>query len=204
VTHLRKQRSAAWRKDEPAGAEFATVRFNAEALHATGVAIGSHPEPYRLDYALKTTREYQTSHVCVRAAGDGWHRKLELHRRGAEWSAQTDEHGSPNMPAPGGDVASLSDAVDPDLGLSPLFNSMPVLRHNLHITGSSMNFLMLWISVPDLSVHPSRQRYTHLGRRAGINLVRFEAIGEDDGFTAVVQFDDDGLVLDYPGIARRL
>jgi hypothetical protein len=34
--------------------------------------------------------------------------------------------------------------------------------------------------------------------------VRFEATGEGESFTADIAFDDDGLVLDYPGIGRRL
>jgi hypothetical protein len=64
---------------------------------------------------------------------------------------------------------------------------------------------MLWISVPDLSVHGSAQRYTHLETRGpDSRLVRFEAVGEGETFAADVTFDRDGLVVDYPGIARRI
>ena len=63
---------------------------------------------------------------------------------------------------------------------------------------------MAWISVPDLSLHPSPQRYTHLETQsAGERVVRFEATGEGDDFVADVVFDADGLVIDYPGIATR-
>jgi hypothetical protein len=97
------------------------------------------------------------------------------------------------------------EAVDPDLGLSPLFNTMPVLRHRIHEGGRSEDFLMVWISVPDLSLHPSAQRYTHIeARAADERVIRFEAIGEGDDFRAEVIFDSDGLVVDYPGIARRI
>ncbi|HZR94590.1 MAG TPA: putative glycolipid-binding domain-containing protein, partial [Gaiellaceae bacterium] len=94
-------------------------------------------------------------------------------------------------------------AFDPDLGLSPLFNTMPVLRHRLHDGKKADEFLMVWISVPDLALHPSPQRYTHLERR-GVDerVVRFEAVG--DGFVADVVFDREGLVVDYPGIATRV
>jgi hypothetical protein len=93
---------------------------------------------------------------------------------------------------------------DPDLGLSPLFNSMPVLRHGIHPRETSVDFLMVWISVPDLQVHPSPQRYTHLGSAGpDAHRVRFESLA-NDGFMAEVMFDRDGLVTDYPGIARRI
>ena len=37
-----------------------------------------------------------------------------------------------------------------------------------------------------------------------MHLVRFEAVGEGEDFVADVQFDEDGLVIDYPGIASRI
>jgi len=42
------------------------------------------------------------------------------------------------------------------------------------------------------------------GPSQGVHTVRFEADGEGEEFKAEVAFDDDGLVLDYPGIASRL
>jgi hypothetical protein len=44
----------------------------------------------------------------------------------------------------------------------------------------------------------SPQRCTGLGDR----VVRFDSL--DDPFTADIKFDEDGLVVDYPGIGRRL
>jgi hypothetical protein len=34
--------------------------------------------------------------------------------------------------------------------------------------------------------------------------VRFESVGEGEDFVTNVIFDDDGLMVDYPGIARRV
>ena len=50
----------------------------------------------------------------------------------------------------------------------------------------------------DLCVRRDGQRYVPLGGQR----VRYEAL--DGSFTAVIVFDADGLVLDYPGIARRV
>jgi hypothetical protein len=58
---------------------------------------------------------------------------------------------------------------------------------------------MAWVSVPDLEVHMSDQRYEHV--RPGV--VRFVDRGRFEGFTAEIEFDEDGLALLYPGLAER-
>jgi hypothetical protein len=96
------------------------------------------------------------------------------------------------------ELPDLAGALDCDLGLSPLTNSMPVLRHGLLEPGEPVELLMAWVAVPELTVHASAQRYVPLGE----GVVRFESL--DGEFTADIEFDADGLVVDYPGIARRL
>ncbi len=199
-------RIVAWNKHGMIGDEFALIDFDADGLHAEGFAIGFEPEPYRLEYTLQTVSQFVTSSVVVVVHGDGWGRKLELHRADdGTWSANAEQRGTVELPDAGGDVLALTGALDVDLGLSPLFNTMPVLRHGLHDAGGPADFLMAWISVPDLSLHPSPQRYTHLHTRsAEEHVVRFEATDEEgDDFVADVVFDADGLVVDYPGIATR-
>ena len=83
-----------------------------------------------------------------------------------------------------------------DLGFSPLFNSLPVRRDDLLRTGQTRDYLMLWVSVPDLSVERSEQSYRPLGDHR----IRFAA-GE---FSATLTLDDEGFVIDYPGLAKRI
>jgi hypothetical protein len=90
----------------------------------------------------------------------------------------------------------LGDADFFDLGWSPLFNSLPVIRDGLLEHGPPRNYVMRWVDVPSLEIHVSEQGYEPLGER----LVRFRA----GTFMADIQFDDAGLVVDYPGIATRL
>jgi hypothetical protein len=110
--------------------------------------------------------------------------------------------GDAPLPPPGGDFQLLSGALDCDLGLSPLTNSMPVLRHALLRGGGPVDFQMAWVSVPDLGIWASSQRYMFLRSIKEQHVVRFE--DADDGFTADLTFDKDGLVVDYPGLAHRL
>jgi uncharacterized protein len=90
----------------------------------------------------------------------------------------------------------LGDADFFDLGWSPLFNSLPVMRDGLLQMGPPRNYVMRWVDVPTLEVSRSEQRYEPLGDGA----VRFSA-GE---FTADIRFDAAGFVLEYPGIATRV
>jgi hypothetical protein len=82
-----------------------------------------------------------------------------------------------------------------DLGLSPLFNSLPVLRDGLLTSDSARTYEMRWVDVPSLQVERSEQRYEPLGD----NVVRFVA----GAFAAEIAFDDAGFVVDYPGLASR-
>ena len=190
-----------WAKDQPFGAELADVNIGSGTLSADGVTLGIDPTPYHLEYQLSVTDGYVTTQFVVRTQGDGWRRALSLERAtSGTWSCTAESHGKLDLPAPGGDLRSVAGALDCDLGLSPLTNTMPVLRHSLHQGGGPVDFLMAWVSVPDLAVYPSRQRYTFVRHEPGGHVVRFESL--DDSFLAEIVFDDDGLVLDYPGIGR--
>ncbi len=83
-----------------------------------------------------------------------------------------------------------------DLGLSPLFNSLPVWRDGLLDGGPPRDYVMRWVSVPDLEVDESRQRYEPLGGGA----LRFR----EGSFAAELDFDAEGLVTRYEGLAERV
>jgi hypothetical protein len=196
-------RRLAWIKEQRYGLEFVDVRLSRQRLAAAGVAIGAEPLPYRLDYRLETHRGFVTARLRVRTRGEGWQRTLDLRRSPAgSWSVEAQTAGEAPLPLPGGDGAALGGAFDCDLGLSPLTNSMPVLRHRLLEGGGALGFEMAWVSVPDLAVRAAGQRYTFLGRERNRTVIRYE--NADGSFQSDLTFDADGLVLDYPQLARRL
>jgi hypothetical protein len=82
-----------------------------------------------------------------------------------------------------------------DLGWSPLFNSLPVIRDRLLEPGPARDYRMRWVEVPSLQVTLSEQRYAPLGD----GVVRFQA-GE---FVSDIEFDAEGFVVNYPGIGAR-
>ncbi|WP_152361408.1 putative glycolipid-binding domain-containing protein [Microlunatus speluncae] len=198
------ERSLVWVKD--GGAELARVKLTDRRLSATGTAIGSDPLPYRLDYTLRTVDRFVTSALYVSSAGHDpdrgpWRRQLELRHDGAgTWTVDATGEGDPKLPPPGGDPETLRDALDCDLGLSPLTNTMPVLRAGLLAGGGPVDFVMAWVSVPDLAVVPDRQTYTFRRRDGDHPVINYT--GGD--WTRDIVFDAAGLVLDYPDIGRRV
>jgi hypothetical protein len=197
-------RAIAWLKEGLGpGAEFADVVIERRRLAASGVAIGSAPIAYRLDYQLETHDDFVTSGLLVTTKGEGWSRHLDLRRSpSGGWTIRTEMEGFLALPEPGGDQATISEALDCDLGLSPLTNSLPVLRHGLLRGGGPLDFLMAWVSVPDLAVSASRQQYTFVGNRGKVATVRYRSLDSD--FVADLSFDSDGLVIDYPRLGHRI
>src|SRR5262245_29115856 len=93
-------------------------------------------------------------------------------------------------------VIDLGDADFFDLAWSPLFNSLPVLRDGLLEAGPDRTYRMRWVDVPSLEAHLSEQRY----HPHGGGTITFQA----GDFTAQIQFDEDGFVHTYPGLALRI
>lgn len=182
--------------------EFAEVDLRDGRLSSTGHAIGTLPSPYLLEYRLETDNHLVTVRLQATTTGDGWRQNLLLGRDSAgRWSASDDLKGEPPFDIGAHELAGLADALDCDLGLSPLTNTMPVLRRGLLHRAGTEELVVAWVSVPDLAVHPEHQRYTS-EPQTHPSVVRFGSL--DDSFAADIVFDHDGLVLDYPGVARRL
>jgi hypothetical protein len=90
----------------------------------------------------------------------------------------------------------LEDADFFDVFASPFFNSLPVARDGLLESGPARDYTMKFVTVPDLHVVPSVQRYEPRGNR----VVHFASAG----FSAEIEFDTDGFVVLYEGFLERL
>lgn len=184
-------------------ADAAAVHRDETGWRATGVQLGVDPCAYRVDFRLEVSDALITERLSVGASGSGWSRELNLRHDGEGcWECTAQSVGNEGLSRAGGDMALLDGALDCDLGRCPLTNFMPVRRHGLHLHPGALDFLMAWVSVPDLAVTPSRQRYEHVGVRDGHRVVRY--VGEHRGFVGELQFDDDGFVVHYPELARRV
>lgn len=180
-------RALTWTGLEEWLAEHARVELADDGLLATGVQLGVEPEPYRAEYLLDAPSGWVTRRLEVEVSGAGFRRRLALERDSAgAWTVD------------GTARPDLDGALDCDLAFSPLTNAMPVRRHRLDERDASHDFGMAWVSLPDLQVQLSPQRYEHV--RPGV--VRF--VGLDSDFTSELEFGDDGLVVRYPRLAERV
>ncbi|MGR0220093.1 putative glycolipid-binding domain-containing protein [Agromyces sp. ZXT2-6] len=186
--------------DDPDRIETACVRFGTEgSMHAIG---GARTHRYVTDWELDIGDGWRTRALRVTARGFGWWRTLDLERSPqGEWHADVQQSGVVDLPAAGlADPSSVADALDCDLGLCPLTNTMPIRRLGLlDADVAETALVMAWVEVPSLRVIRSDQAYASTtvgGRRR----VRFRSLDSD--FAAELEVDDDALVVDYPGIGR--
>jgi hypothetical protein len=198
-------RTLAWEGTDAWRAEVAQVELGPEGMRATGVQLGTDPQPYRLDYRLDALDGFRTRRLELELSIDGRRRELDLRRDpDGDWSWRVRSEGEELVSSPA-DSAPLRDAVDCDLALSPLTNFMPIRREGLAEPRPGFDLVCAWVSVPELTVTAYPQRYEHV-RRADDRraTVRFVDLGPSKGFVAELELDPDGLVIDYPDLARRV
>ncbi|WP_051619997.1 putative glycolipid-binding domain-containing protein [Haematomicrobium sanguinis] len=162
-----------WRGvDDPSRQDSAWIHFDDSWMQAHGFSLT--PE-YELSWDLRVDPGWITRRLRVSVV-----------------SRYFPEHGIT-------DPDALSDALDCDLALCPVTNTMPIRRLGLleHPTPET-TLTMAWVEVPSLRVVPSRQIYSS----SGDGTVRYQSAERD--FTAELTVDADGVVIDYPGLAKRI
>lgn len=191
-----KQRLLAWRGLDPDRIDAARVMLRDDGMIAHGTSCASD---HTLTYRLDASAEWITRALDVHCRSDHADVRLQVARdQAGVWTARRWISGRPDDCT----LPDLAGALDVDLALCPLTNTMPVRRARLlHRPEAHERFVMAWISVPDLRIHRSCQQYgpVQAMEPAG-TAVQFAS----DGFAATIFFDPDGLVLAYPGIGNRL
>lgn len=152
------------------------------------VAIDDARGPFRLSYRLRWDDPWTLRRAELGLATADARASLVLESDGrGRWTDATGAH----LPA-------LDGCVDVDVWPTPFTNSFPILRAPLAV-GERREHRVAWIDGLALAVTAQRQAYTRLADGA----YRFESL-DGGGFTAELTVGDDGLVLDYPGLFRRV
>ena len=192
-----------WRGLDAFRTEAAEVDLRDDRLQARGTQIGLAPVAYRLDYELSTGEGFVTSSLRVSASGECWSRGLELLRGDDCWTVAVEASGDVELSEPGGAAATFAEALDCDLGLCPLTNTMPILRGGLLEDGAGeQDFVMAWVEVPSLAVSRSEQTYRHLRRDGDRAVVRYG--GSHRGGAWDIEVDRRGLVTRYEDLSERM
>jgi hypothetical protein len=155
--------------------------------HSTGLEAG---EAWSVGYSLMLDREWRNRAARVAGLSASGERSALLEGDGnGEWLLDGE-------PAP-----ELDGCLEVDLEASAFTNAFPVRRLGLAV-GERAEAPAAWVRVPDLRVERLEQAYTRLpdeGERS-----RYDYEAPTLGFRAVITYDPDGLVRDYPGIAERV
>ncbi len=155
------------------------------ADRCTSVLIATDAgQPYSFSYHLTWDPRWQVRTVDARLLGDE-RPPLQLRADGAgHWRT-----------AQGDDLPALAGCVDVDFTASPFTNTLPIRRLGLRV-GQSARLRVVYILVPALEIRRATQTYTRLDATH----YRYES----GTFRADLPVDEDGLVLDYPGLWRRI
>ena len=191
-----------WRGiDDPDRLDHAVLTLAHDRLSGHGVSL---TPSYASSWQLDVGAGWVTRSLHVSVQGRGWGRSLALiHDGDGGWMADASGWGDTALEPPGlQEPESLRGAIDCDLALCPVTNTMPIRRLGfLEHAVPDTTLVMAWVEMPSLRVLRSDQVYATGPAEAGRS-VRYANSGGD--FQADLMVDDDGIVVDYPHLARRV
>ncbi len=182
---------ARWTDWEGAGLEYCALREDPEGLLLEGTLIGTRDGLYGACYYVRTDALFRTREVEVRYAGGP---RLHVISNGEGYWLDL-LHSAP--------LPDLDGCLDVDIGVTPATNTLPIRRLNLAV-GESRDIAVAYVPLPTQIAGPFRpmranQRYTCVVRG---RTYRYEGLFRR--FSADLDIDASGLVLDYPDTFRRV
>src|ERR671915_1487012 len=191
VRRLNAEREVIWVAWEGPGLEHLRLVTSDDGVVANGLVIGLEAgRPFRIGYEVRCDERWRVREVRV-ATPDSERPVLKLLTDGeGRWKRGGGEP-----------VPELDGCIDVDISATPFTNPLPIRRLGLK-PGESEELMVTYVRVPELLVGPEKQRYGCLEARTDSGLYRFEAL--PSGFTTELPVDSDGLVIDYPGLFRRV
>jgi hypothetical protein len=148
--------------------------------------VGGHEDTiYKVDYLIKVNRNWETMYVKIRSQMAGTiHSFLFQQTIPGNWTI--DGH-------PSDEFRGCSDI---DISLTPFTNSLPIKRLKLNVH-EERQIDVLYFDILGRDVKRVRQKYTRLSELE----YKFENVPND--FEAIIQVDQSGLVVSYPGLFER-
>ncbi len=176
---------ARWQNWDGDSIEDMTLLETEENILATSIITNRGKECYTAVYSIACDNSWRT-------------RKCEIGLVEKQKRLRLESDGSGKWFNESNYLVKLNGAVDVDISSTPFTNTLPILRLRLK-ENQSEEISAAYITVPELDVSIKRQRYTCLipGK-----LYRFEQF--DISFICEIEIDENGLVLVYPGLFRRI
>jgi uncharacterized protein len=176
-----------WNKDRE-GVGLEHLLLAERSADSTILTFDEASHPFRLAYHLTWDERWRVHAARLTVTTEHGARSLHLDADGeGHW------HDGAGRALP-----DLDGCIDIDIWPTPFTNTFPIRRQPLAV-GARREFLMAWVFAPDLTVRPMRQGYTRLADRRYL----YESL-DGSGFRAELPVDEEGVVLDYQGIFRRV
>lgn len=155
---------------------------------ADGVIIGLDEarSAFRINYEIEWDDGWCTREVEIDVALNESVRSFHL---------SVDEHGR-WFDGDGSELSELAGCFDVDIWPTPFTNTLAIRRLELAV-GEREVITVVWVNALAGELKPMRQAYTRLEQDS----YRYENL--ESGFTAELLVDEEGLVIEYPGLFSR-
>ncbi|WP_341842059.1 putative glycolipid-binding domain-containing protein [Chitinophaga caseinilytica] len=163
--------------------EYCSIDASGTDIRINGTIVGFGEDvPFSVSYDIVTDRAWQMSGLEMAIERDGDCSWISLHRDiNGKWT-QT-----------GHTRDEWDHCIDVDISLTPFTNTLPIRRLGLQ-PGERTQIDALYINVLKNEIKPVTQFYTRLDE----NRYLYEGVLKD--FKREIITDEDGLVIDYPGL----
>lgn len=180
-------RTGLWQRVQGTGLERFELLQDADGWLLRGTILALDKEgPAQADYEILCDAAWHTRRADVSLRSAAGERSLRLTVDGDRWYSDGNEH------------ETVRGCIDIDLGWSPSTNTLPIRRLGLAVGEKSGTITAAWVRFPELTVEPLPQEYERMAER------RYRYSSRGGAFTAVLEVDEEGVVVDYEGIWRRV
>jgi hypothetical protein len=171
--------------------ESVRVQLSGNRIRAYGRIVAAktsaHP-PFSASYDLVTDEHGATKRLSLTVTLAERERQLSIARDEENMWLIQDHQNQTKRSEYGG-------ALDVDVIFSPFFNALPIRRTGLHERSDSVTLPVVYVRLPEVSVEAATITYS--SAPDGIKL--HSPVAE-----TTITVDDDGFILDYPGLAERI
>jgi hypothetical protein len=178
-----------WRRiDEEVGLELLRLTIGYDEVHARSRLLVTGPESYGVDIDWHLDPAWRTRRVVIRLT-ESRERTLLIERAGeAAW--RVNGHVRPD----------LDGCDEVDLSPTPFCNTLAIRRLFRDDASHAGEMTAVYVNFPAMTIQPSRQRY----ERRGVRQFQFVDLGANKGFEALLDVDEDGVVVRYEGLFERI
>ncbi|WP_028544860.1 putative glycolipid-binding domain-containing protein [Paenibacillus taiwanensis] len=175
-----------WKRIPDNGMEYCEVTFGAAMRMKGNLICANDNGRSSIQYTVLCDQNGNTTHVAVHVQQEQGYSTLSVVRDHLNrWTLN------------GRELPELNGIKDIDIGVTPATNSLPIRRLKLDV-GQSAQIDAAWIRFPALSIQPMKQQYECVSANTYI----YKSI--ESGYTARVNTDDNGIVMDYEGEWQRV